>query len=118
MGAATGRRWPAEISTAKMKWATIDPRASLLGTLKRPLSAKQKAEGKVCAASGSAVDEDEDEFSLSSVPLGLKDLRPPRPVHSTSPCGHNYSPAPWPLRPTASEEMCVQMEVQVKALVH
>ncbi|KAB0380404.1 hypothetical protein FD755_008188 [Muntiacus reevesi] len=73
---------------AKMKWARIDPRASLLGTLKRPLSAKQK------------------------------DVRPPRPVHSTSPCGHNYSPAPWPLRPAAAEEMCVQMEVQGKALVH
>ncbi|KAB0365596.1 hypothetical protein FD754_009752 [Muntiacus muntjak] len=85
---------------------------SLFGSCYR----KEKAEGKGCAASGSAVDEDR--FSLSSAPLGFKDLRPPRPVHSTSPCGHNYSPAPWPLRPTAAEEMCVQMEVQVKALVH
>ncbi|KAJ1068007.1 hypothetical protein K5549_007295 [Capra hircus] len=85
---------------------------SLMGTLKRRLSAKQKAKGKGGAAAGGAADEDT--FSSSSAP----DARAPRPMRSTSLRSHHYSPTPWPLRPTASEETCIRMEVRVKALVH
>ena len=89
---------------------------SLMGTLKRRLSAKQKAKGKGGAAAGGAADEDT--FSSSSAPLVFKDARAPRPMRSTSLRSHHYSPTPWPLRPTASEETCIRMEVRVKALVH
>lgn len=88
---------------------------SLMGTLKRRLSVKQKQKGKGGAAAGGA---DEDSFSSASAPLVFKDVRAPRPVRSTSLRSHHYSPTPWPLRPTNSEETCIKMEVRVKALVH
>ncbi|KAI5773071.1 unnamed protein product [Gulo gulo] len=89
---------------------------SLMGTLKRRLSAKQKQKGKGGAASGGSADEDT--FSSSSAPLVFKDVRAQRPIRSTSLRSHHYSPTPWPLRPTNSEETCIKMEVRVKALVH
>lgn len=89
---------------------------SLMGTLKRRLSAKQKQKGKGGAAAGGSADEDT--FSSSSAPLVFKDVRAPRPIRSTSLRSHHYSPTPWPLRPTNSEETCLKMEVRVKALVH
>lgn len=89
---------------------------SLLGTLKRLLSTKQKAKGRGGMALGSSVDKDK--FSLSPAPPVFKDVRSPKPMHSPSLCSHHYSPMPWPLRPTSSEEMCIRMEWQVKARVH
>lgn len=89
---------------------------SLMGTLKRRLSAKQKQKGKGGAPAGGPADEDA--FSSSSAPLVFKDVRAQRPLRSTSLRSHHYSPTPWPLRPTASEETCIKMEVRVKALVH
>lgn len=89
---------------------------SLMGTLKRRLSAKQKHKGKGSAPPGSSADEDT--FSSSSAPLVFKDVRAQRPMRSTSLRTHHYSPTPWPLRPTNSEETCIKMEVRVKALVH
>ncbi|XP_055987497.1 suppressor of cytokine signaling 6 [Sorex fumeus] len=99
----------------------------LMGTLKRRLSAKQKAkaakggggqgQGQGCGGCG-LDDPDDDAFSSASAPLAFKDARAPRPVRSTSLRSHHYSPAPWPLRPAASEDTCVRMEVRVKALVH
>ena len=86
---------------------------SLMGTLKRRLSAKQKTKGK-----GGTASTDEDTFSSASAPGGLKDVRAPRPIRSTSLRSHHYSPTPWPLRPTSSEETCIKMEMRVKALVH
>ncbi|XP_038603450.1 suppressor of cytokine signaling 6 [Tachyglossus aculeatus] len=89
---------------------------SLMGSLKRRLSAKQKSKGKGGPTSlGSG---DEDSFSSSSAPMAFKDARAQRPLRSTSLRNHHYSPTPWPLRPTASEETCIKMEVRVKALVH
>ncbi|KAG8524939.1 Suppressor of cytokine signaling 6, partial [Galemys pyrenaicus] len=81
---------------------------SLMGTLKRRLSAKQKQKGKG----------DEDAFSSSSAPMVFKDVWAQRSIRSTSLRSHHYSPMPWPLRPTNSEETCIKMEVRVKALVH
>ncbi|XP_004684089.2 PREDICTED: suppressor of cytokine signaling 6 [Condylura cristata] len=89
---------------------------SLMGTLKRRLSAKQKPKGKGGAAPGGAADADA--FSCASAPVVFKDARAQRPMRSTSLRSHHYSPTPWPLRPTASEETCITMEVSVKALVH
>lgn len=89
---------------------------SLMGTLKRRLSAKQKQKGKGGAPTGGAADDDT--FSSSSAPLVFKDVRAPRPIRSASLRNHHYSPTPWPLRPTTSEETCIKMEVRVKALVH
>lgn len=89
---------------------------SLMGTLKRRLSAKQKQKGKGGAPAGGAADDDT--FSSSSAPVVFKDARAQRPIRSTSLRNHHYSPTPWPLRPTASEETCIKMEVRVKALVH
>ncbi|XP_036891591.1 suppressor of cytokine signaling 6 [Sturnira hondurensis] len=89
---------------------------SLMGTLKRRLSAKQKQKGKGGAPAGSAADDDT--FSSSSAPIVFKDVRAQRPIRSTSLRNHHYSPTPWPLRPTTSEETCIKMEVRVKALVH
>lgn len=89
---------------------------SLMGTLKRRLSAKQKHKGKGGAPPGGSADEDA--FSSSSAPLALKDARAQRPMRSASLRTHHYSPTPWPLRPTNSEETCIKMEVRVKALVH
>uniref|UniRef100_A0A8B9YBR3 Suppressor of cytokine signaling 6 n=1 Tax=Bos mutus grunniens TaxID=30521 RepID=A0A8B9YBR3_BOSMU len=68
---------------------------SLMGTLKRRLSAKQKAKGKGGAAAGGAADEDT--FSSSSAPLVFKDARAPRPMRSTSLRSHHYSPTPAPV---------------------
>ncbi|XP_004703099.1 suppressor of cytokine signaling 6 [Echinops telfairi] len=89
---------------------------SLMGTLKRRLSAKQKPRGKGAGTSGGTADEDT--FSSASAPIVFKDARAQRPMRSTSLRAHHYSPTPWPLRPTASEETCVKVEVRVKALVH
>lgn len=89
---------------------------SLMGTLKRRLSAKQKPKGKGSSPAGGAANEDT--FSSSSAPIVFKDGRAPRPIRSTSLRSHHYSPTPWPLRPTNSEETCIKMEVRVKALVH
>jgi suppressor of cytokine signaling 7 len=86
-----------------------------MGTLKRRLSAKQKPKGKSSTPSGSA---DEDTFSSPSAPMVFKDVRAQRPIRSTALRSQHYSPAPWPLRPTNSEETCIKMEVRVKALVH
>ncbi|NP_001086732.1 suppressor of cytokine signaling 6 L homeolog isoform X1 [Xenopus laevis] len=88
---------------------------SLMGTLKRRLSAKQKQKGKSSTSGNSA---EEDTFSSSSAPITFKDVRVQRPLRSTSLRTHHYSPTPWPLRPTNSEETCIKMEVKVKALVH
>ncbi|NXI59684.1 SOCS6 protein, partial [Chloroceryle aenea] len=89
---------------------------SLMGTLKRRLSAKQKQKGKGSTPSVSSADDDT--FSSSSAPITFKDVRAQRPLRSTSLRNHHYSPTPWPLRPTNSEETCIKMEVKVKALVH
>ncbi|XP_010853388.1 PREDICTED: suppressor of cytokine signaling 6 [Bison bison bison] len=67
---------------------------SLMGTLKRRLSAKQKAKGKGGAAAGGAADEDT--FSSSSAPLVFKDARAPRPMRSTSLRSHLPSPRAGP----------------------
>ncbi|KAF6089453.1 suppressor of cytokine signaling 6 [Phyllostomus discolor] len=91
---------------------------SLMGTLKRRLSAKQKQKGKGGGAPAGGSAADDDTFSSSSAPIVFKDVRAPRPIRSTSLRSHHYSPTPWPLRPTNSEETCIKMEVRVKALVH
>ncbi|XP_060030018.1 suppressor of cytokine signaling 6 [Erinaceus europaeus] len=93
----------------------------LMGTLKRRLSAKQKQKAKGGPASSSSSSSgapDDDAFSSASAPLAFKEPRAPRPIRSTSLRAHHYSPTPWPLRPTASEETCIKVEVRVKALVH
>ncbi|KAG5841929.1 hypothetical protein ANANG_G00172240 [Anguilla anguilla] len=88
---------------------------SLMGSLKRRLSAKQKP--KVKGGSPSVDCADDDTFSSSSAPVGLNDIKAQRPLRSTSLRSHHYSPTPWPLRPANSEETCIKMEVKVKALV-
>ncbi|MBN3322330.1 SOCS6 protein, partial [Atractosteus spatula] len=90
---------------------------SLMGTLKRRLSAKQKPKGKGGSPAVNSVDDD-DTFSSSSAPVSFNDVKAQRPLRSTSLRSHHYSPTPWPLRPAASEETCIKMEVKVKALVH
>ncbi|XP_054982619.1 suppressor of cytokine signaling 6 isoform X2 [Sorex araneus] len=92
----------------------------LMGTLKRRLSAKQKPKAAKGggAGPGGGGDDDDDAFSSASAPLAFKDARAPRPIRSTSLRSHHYSPAPWPLRPAASEDTCIKVEVRVKALVH
>lgn len=89
---------------------------SLMGTLKRRLSAKQRQKGKGSTRSGSSADEDT--FSSSSAPLVFKDVRAQRRIRSTLLRSHHYSPSPGPLRPTNAEDTCIKMEVRVKALVH
>ncbi|XP_041924097.1 suppressor of cytokine signaling 6 [Alosa sapidissima] len=83
----------------------------LMGTLKRRLSAKQKAKSKSgstpCVGSG----EDDDTFSSSSVPVSFNEVKTQRPLRSASLRSHHYSPSPWPLR-------LVNSEVKVKAMVH
>ncbi|KAL2085229.1 hypothetical protein ACEWY4_018549 [Coilia grayii] len=85
----------------------------LMGTLKRRLSAKQKAKGgkggggSPCVGSG----DDDDTFSSSSVPVSFSEVKAQRPLRSSSLRSHHYSPSPWPLRP-------VNSEVKVKAMVH
>ncbi|KAJ8401470.1 hypothetical protein AAFF_G00383890 [Aldrovandia affinis] len=88
---------------------------SLMGSLKRRLSAKQKP--KVKGGSPSVGCVDDDTFSSSSAPIGFNDIKAQRPLRSTSLRSHHYSPTPWPLRPANSEETCIKMEVKVKALV-
>ncbi|OCT74571.1 suppressor of cytokine signaling 6 [Xenopus laevis] len=105
-----------EISSEDEKNGKNRPKSeSLMGTLKRRLSAKQKQKGKSSTSGNCA---EEDTFSSSSAPITLKDVRAQRPLRSTSLRTHHYSPTPWSLRPTNSEETCIKMEVKVKALVH
>lgn len=90
---------------------------SLMGSLKRRLSAKQKAKVKGgVSAMGSA--DDDDTFSSSSVPISFNEVKAQRPLRSSSLRSHHYSPSPWPLRPVNSDEACIKMEVKVKAMVH
>ncbi|XP_076868961.1 suppressor of cytokine signaling 6 isoform X1 [Brachyhypopomus gauderio] len=90
---------------------------SLMGTLKRRLSAKQKAKGKGGSATVGSRDDD-DTFSSSSVPISFNDVKAQRPLRSSSLHSHHYSPSPWPLRPADPEDACIKMEVKVKAMVH
>ncbi|XP_066501981.1 suppressor of cytokine signaling 6 [Hoplias malabaricus] len=90
---------------------------SLMGTLKRRLSTKQKAKGKVGSTSVGSGDDD-DNFSSSSVPISFSEVKAQRPLRSSSLRSHHYSPSPWPLRPVAPKEACIKMEVKVKAMVH
>ncbi|XDV47326.1 hypothetical protein PO909_016994 [Leuciscus waleckii] len=90
---------------------------SLMGTLKRRLSTKQKAKvkgGSTAVGSG----DDDDTFSSSSVPISFNEVKAQRPLRSSSLRSHHYSPSPWPFRPVSSEEACIKMEVKVKAMVH
>ncbi|XP_041718137.2 LOW QUALITY PROTEIN: suppressor of cytokine signaling 6-like [Coregonus clupeaformis] len=90
---------------------------SLMGSLKRRLSAKQKAKVKGgSTAMGSA--DDDDTFSSSSVPISFNEVKAQRPLRSASLRSHHYSPSPWPLRPVNSDEACIKMEVKAKAMVH
>ncbi|KAL6462918.1 hypothetical protein MHYP_G00293400 [Metynnis hypsauchen] len=90
---------------------------SLMGTLKRRLSAKQKTKGKGGSTSVGSGD-DEDTFSSSSVPISFNEVKAQRPLRSSSLRSHHYSPSPWPIRPVDPEEACIKMEVKVKAMVH
>ncbi|XP_051542914.1 suppressor of cytokine signaling 6 [Myxocyprinus asiaticus] len=90
---------------------------SLMGTLKRRLSTKQKAKvkgGPSAVGSG----DDDDSFSSSSVPISFNEVKAQRPLRSSSLRSHHYSPSPWPFRPVSSEEACIKMEVKLKAMVH
>lgn len=85
----------------------------LMGSLKRRLSAKQKAKVKSSpSAMGSA--DDDDTFSSSSVPISFSEVKAQRPLRSASIQSHHYSPSPWPLRSVSSDEACTK----VKAMVH
>ena len=91
-------------------WRTRSKGEGLMGTLRRRLSAKQKAKGKgspPCVGSG----DDDDTFSSASVPVSFTEVKAQRPLRTSSLHGHHYSPSPWPLRPNNSE-------VKVKAMVH
>ncbi|XP_012712803.1 suppressor of cytokine signaling 6 [Fundulus heteroclitus] len=88
----------------------------LMGSLKRRLSAKQKAKAKGGSSALCSVDDD-DTFSSSSVPIS-NEVKAQRPHRSSSLRSHHYSPSPWPLRPVNSDEACIKMEVKVKAMVH
>ncbi|KAI4798492.1 suppressor of cytokine signaling 6 [Pseudochaenichthys georgianus] len=90
----------------------------LMGSLKRRLSAKQKAKVKGNSSAIGSVDDDDDAFSSSSAPIGFSDVKAQRPLRSASLRSHHYSPSPWPLRSVNSEEACIKMEVKVKAMVH
>lgn len=90
---------------------------SLMGTLKRRLSAKQKAKVKGGSSAVGSGDDD-DTFSSSSVPISFNEAKTQRPLRSSSLRSHHYSPSPWPFRPINSEEACIKMEVKVKAMVH
>lgn len=90
---------------------------SLMGTLKRRLSAKQKAKVKGGSSTVGSGDDD-DTFSSSSVPISFNEVKSQRPLRSSSLRSHHYSPSPWPFRPVSSEEACIKMEVKVKAMVH
>lgn len=86
---------------------------SLMGSLKRRLSAKQKAKVKGGSTAINSAD-DEDNFSSSSVPVGFSEVKAQRPLRSSSLRSHHYSPSPWPLRSVNSDEACLK----VKAMVH
>lgn len=91
-------------------WRTRSKGEGLMGTLRRRLSAKQKAKGKgspPCVGSG----DDDDTFSSASVPVSFTEVKAQRPLRTSSLHSHHYSPSPWPLRPNNSE-------VKVKAMVH
>ncbi|KAK5877516.1 hypothetical protein CesoFtcFv8_025014 [Champsocephalus esox] len=90
----------------------------LMGSLKRRLSAKQKAKVKGNSSAIGSVDDDDDTFSSSSAPIGFSDVKAQRPLRSASLRSHHYSPSPWPLRSVNSEEACIKVEVKVKAMVH
>ncbi|XP_041824300.1 suppressor of cytokine signaling 6 [Melanotaenia boesemani] len=89
----------------------------LMGSLKRRLSAKQKAKVKGGSSAICSVDDD-DTFSSSSVPISFNEVKAQRPLRSSSLRIHHYSPSPWPLRSVNSDEACIKMEVKVKAMVH
>lgn len=89
----------------------------LMGSLKRRLSAKQKAKVKGSSSAIGSVDDD-DNFSSSSVPISFNEVKAQRPLRSSSLRSHHYSPSPWPLRSVNSDEACIKMEVKVKAMVH
>ncbi|KAJ8010481.1 hypothetical protein DPEC_G00075530 [Dallia pectoralis] len=88
---------------------------SLMGSLKRRLSAKPKVKAKVGPTTTGSV-EDDDAFSSSSVPVSLNEVKAQRPLRSASLRSHHYSPSPWPLRAVNSDEACIK--VGVKAMVH
>ncbi|KAJ8279721.1 hypothetical protein COCON_G00067870 [Conger conger] len=88
---------------------------SLMGTLKRRLSAKQKSKVKASSPVGCI---DDDTFSSSSAPISFNEVKAQHPLRSTSLRNYHYSPTPWPLRPANSEETCIKMEVKVKTLAH
>ncbi|CAL9697937.1 unnamed protein product [Knipowitschia caucasica] len=90
---------------------------SLMGSLKRRLSTKQKAKAKSGSSANGSLD-DEDTFSSSSVPISFNEVKSQRPLRSSSLRSHHYSPSPWPLRSVNSDEACIKMEVKVKAMVH
>lgn len=70
---------------------------SLMGTLKRRLSTKQKP--KVKTSSPSVCSIDDDTFSSASEPITFRDLKSQHASRSS----HHYSPTPWPLRTASSE---------------
>ena len=90
---------------------------SLMGSLKRRLSTKQKAKVKGGSSAMGSV-EDDDTFSSASVPISFNEVKAQRPLRSSSLRSHHYSPSPWPLRSVSSDEACIKMEVKVKAMVH
>lgn len=89
----------------------------IMGSLKRRLSAKQKAKAKGGSSTIGSVDDD-DTFSSSSAPISFNEVKAQRPLRSASLHSHHYSPSPWPFRPVNSEDACLKMEVKVKAMVH
>lgn len=76
----------------------------LMGTLKRRLSTKQKPKDK--SSSPSVCSIDDDAFSSSSEPVTFRDLKSQHSSRATCLRSHHYSPTPWPLRVTNSEETC------------
>ncbi|XP_007554689.1 suppressor of cytokine signaling 6 isoform X2 [Poecilia latipinna] len=82
----------------------------LMGSLKRRLSAKQKAKAKGGSSALCSTDDD-DNFSSSSVPIS-NEVKAQRPLRSASLRSHHYSPSPWPLRPVNSDEACIKMEME------
>lgn len=85
----------------------------LMGSLKRRLSAKQKAKVKSSSSAMGSADDDNN-FSSSSVPISFSEVKAQRPLRSASIQSHHYSPSPWPLRSVSSDEACTK----VKAMVH
>ncbi|KAL0966106.1 hypothetical protein UPYG_G00291010 [Umbra pygmaea] len=85
---------------------------SLMGSLKRRLSAKQKS--KIKESSTSVTCED-DTFSCSSDAIFFNDVKSQHHLRSSS---HHYSPTPWALRAANSEDTCLRMDGKVKAMIH